>query len=147
MTYLQHIKDEQMRIAQQINRAEFKRFYSQIISLLILPLIALFFLGCTRAVIRGAKNEEEKLADGVYEGSYRHGPNSAKVRVIISHLSTNHLNHSYPIQTKNGIPPLRQWNFALEIDPPRLSIAPESDGGKGLRKRRNCFPLQDRLHI
>jgi uncharacterized protein with FMN-binding domain len=36
------------------------------------------------APIRGAEIEKEKLADGVYKGSYRHGPNSAKVRVIIS---------------------------------------------------------------
>lgn len=73
-----------MRIGRQINRAEFKGFYSQILSLLILALLVLFFIGCTMAPIRGAEIEEGKLADGVYEGSYRHGPNSAKVRVIIS---------------------------------------------------------------
>lgn len=73
-----------MRIGRQINRAEFKGFYSQILSLLILALLALFFIGCTMAPIRGAEIEEGKLADGVYEGSYRHGPNSAKARVIIS---------------------------------------------------------------
>ena len=73
-----------MRIARQTNRAEFKRFYSHIFSLLILALLVHFSLGCTMAPLRGGEIEGERLTDGVYEGSYRHGPNSAKVRVIIS---------------------------------------------------------------
>lgn len=36
------------------------------------------------APLRGGVIKGERLTDGVYEGSYRHGPNSAKVRVIIS---------------------------------------------------------------
>jgi uncharacterized protein with FMN-binding domain len=68
----------------EMQRNEFKRFYLHIFYLLILAFGLHFFLGCTIAPIRGAEIEEEKLADGVYEGSYRHGPNSAKVKVIIS---------------------------------------------------------------
>jgi uncharacterized protein with FMN-binding domain len=73
-----------MIVARKIRTVKFKRSYSQIFSLLILTLLVHFFLGCTMAPIRGAEIEEGKLADGVYEGSYRHGPNSAKVRVTVS---------------------------------------------------------------
>jgi uncharacterized protein with FMN-binding domain len=62
----------------------FKRFYSSIFFPLILAVLLCSVLGCTMAPIRGAEIEEGKLADGVYEGSYRHGPNSAKVKVKIS---------------------------------------------------------------
>jgi len=73
-----------MILGREMKRDEFKQFYSHIFSLLILAFLVHFFLGCTMAPIRGAEIEEEKLADGVYEGSYRHGPNRAKVRVKIS---------------------------------------------------------------
>jgi hypothetical protein len=71
-------------LGRETGRDELKRFYSHIFSLLILAFLLHFFLGCTMAPMRGAESEEERLADGVYEGSYRHGPNSAKVKVIIS---------------------------------------------------------------
>jgi uncharacterized protein with FMN-binding domain len=67
-----------------MKRDKFKRFYTHIFSLLILAFLLHFIFGCTMAPIRGGEIEEGKLADGVYGGSYRHGPNSAKVRVIIS---------------------------------------------------------------
>ena len=73
-----------MIVARKIRTVKFKRSYSQIFFLLILTLLVHFFLGCAMAPIRGAEIEEGKLADGVYEGSYRHGPNSAKVRVTVS---------------------------------------------------------------
>ena len=79
-----HIKDQQMILARQAMRDEFKRFGSQIFSLLTLALLFYFFLGCTMSPIRGGEIEQKRLVDGVYEGSYRHGPNSATVRVTIS---------------------------------------------------------------
>ena len=79
-----HNKDQQMILARQAMRDEFKRFGSQIFSLLTLALLLYFFLGCTMSPIRGGEIEQKRLVDGVYEGSYRHGPNSAKVRVTIS---------------------------------------------------------------
>lgn len=56
---------------------------------LVCPLISIVILhflfhGCTMAPITGAEVEQERLVDGVYEGSYRHGPNSALVKVTIS---------------------------------------------------------------
>jgi len=71
-------------LSREMNRADFKRFCSPILFLSILAVLLYFDLGCTMAPIRGAEIEEGKLADGIYEGGYRHGPNSAKVRVIIS---------------------------------------------------------------
>jgi uncharacterized protein with FMN-binding domain len=71
-------------LSREMNGADFKRLCSPIFFLSILAVLLYFVLGCTMAPIRGAKIEEGKLADGIYEGSYRHGPNSAKVRVIIS---------------------------------------------------------------
>jgi len=39
--------------------------------------------GCKMAPIIGGPLEEPKLADGVYDGSYRNGPNRAEVRVTV----------------------------------------------------------------
>lgn len=47
-------------------------------------LVGTFVLGgCAVAPILGKKHYEQQLVDGVYEGDYRHGPNSAEVRVTI----------------------------------------------------------------
>ena len=78
-----HIKDQQMIIPRQAMRDEFKRFGSPIFSLLTLALLLYFFLGCTMAPIRGGEIEGKRLVDGVYDGSYGHGLNSATVRVTI----------------------------------------------------------------
>ena len=58
--------------------------YSHTLSLLILAVLFPLFVSCTMAPIRGAEIEQKRLVDGVYDGSYRHGPNSATVRVTIS---------------------------------------------------------------
>jgi uncharacterized protein with FMN-binding domain len=39
--------------------------------------------GCAVAPVLGKKHYEQQLVDGVYRGDYRHGPNSAEVRVRI----------------------------------------------------------------
>jgi uncharacterized protein with FMN-binding domain len=79
-----HIKDQQMIIARQAMRDEVKRFGSPIFPLLTLALLLSLVLGCTMAPIRGGEIEEKRLVDGVYDGIYRHGLNSATVRVTIS---------------------------------------------------------------
>ena len=73
-----------MILGSERRRHKFKRFYSPIFSLVILAVLFHFFVGCTMAPIRGAEIEQRRLVDGVYDGSYRHGPNSAMVRVTIS---------------------------------------------------------------
>ena len=65
-------------------KAQFKQFFPLTFSPLILAVLFHFFLGCTMAPIKGAEVAEERLVDGVYYGSYRHGLNSATVRVTIS---------------------------------------------------------------
>jgi len=65
-------------------KAQFKQFFALTFSPLILAVLFHFFLGCTMAPIKGAEVVEERLVDGVYYGSYRHGLNSATVRVTIS---------------------------------------------------------------
>ena len=67
-----------------LKRNKVKRFFSHIFSLLVLAALFHFLGGCTIAPIRGAEIEQKRLVDGVYDGSYRHGPNSATVRVTIS---------------------------------------------------------------
>lgn len=44
---------------------------------------SLFVYSCTPAVIIGGKVEQDQLKDGIYEGSFKHGPNSATVKVTI----------------------------------------------------------------
>ena len=39
--------------------------------------------GCARTPVIGAPVRHEKINDGVYEGSYRGGPNKASVRVTV----------------------------------------------------------------
>ena len=39
--------------------------------------------GCAQAPVIGGPVDRAKLADGIYDGSYREGPNSALVRVTI----------------------------------------------------------------
>ena len=53
-------------------------------SLILIGILPFIFHGCTMAPIRGAEIEQGRLIDGVYEGSYRHGPNSAVVEVTVS---------------------------------------------------------------
>jgi len=67
-----------------LKRDKIKRFYSDKFFLLILAVLFHFLVGCTMAPIRGAEIQQKRLVDGVYDGSYRHGPNSATVRVTIS---------------------------------------------------------------
>ena len=61
-------------------RKNLKGFYH----LLFLMILNLLLASCTMAPIKGSVIEHEKLVDGVYEGRYRHGPNSAVVKVTIS---------------------------------------------------------------
>jgi uncharacterized protein with FMN-binding domain len=71
-------------LGSETRRDKFKRFYSHTFSLLVLAALFHFIVGCTMAPIRGAEIEQKGLVDGVYDGSYRHGPNSATVRVTIA---------------------------------------------------------------
>jgi len=73
-----------MILGSETRRHKFKRFYSHTFFLLILAGLFYFFFGCTMAPIRGAEIEQKRLADGVCDSSYRHGSNSATVRVTIS---------------------------------------------------------------
>ena len=52
--------------------------------LILIGILSFIFHGCTMAPIKGAEIEPERLVDGVYEGSYRHGPNSVVVEVTVS---------------------------------------------------------------
>ena len=52
--------------------------------LIIFSLFGLFIYSCQIAPMIGESIRQEHLADGVYEGSYRSGPNSAKVKVTIT---------------------------------------------------------------
>ena len=70
--------------SRETSRDRIKPFFSHIIPLSILAAWFLLLIGCTMSPIRGGEIEQKRLVDGVYEGSYRHGPNSAKVRVTIS---------------------------------------------------------------
>lgn len=45
--------------------------------------ICLFLSGCAKTEIIGGSVEHDKLVDGVYEGSYKGGPNKAVVKVTI----------------------------------------------------------------
>jgi len=71
-------------LGSETRRDKFKRFYSHTFSLLVLAALFHFIVGCTMAPIRGAEIEQKRLVDGVYDGSYRHGPNSATVSVTIA---------------------------------------------------------------
>jgi uncharacterized protein with FMN-binding domain len=55
---------------------------------LVLGIIAFFIQstfpsGCAQAPLIGGPVDRARLADGIYEGSYREGPNSALVKVTI----------------------------------------------------------------
>ena len=49
----------------------------------VLVVCSVALCGCKMAPIIGGPLEEPKLADGVYGGSYRNGPNRAEVRVTV----------------------------------------------------------------
>lgn len=51
--------------------------------IVLLILLSVFLYGCQIAPVLGKKSYDEKLIDGVYEGSYRRGPNKAVVKVTI----------------------------------------------------------------
>ena len=44
-------------------------FFSHIISLSILAILSHFLVGCTKVPIRGAESEQQRLIDGVFDGS------------------------------------------------------------------------------
>lgn len=61
-----------------------ERLFTKIFHPLILAATLHFLIGCTMAPIKGTTVEQEKLVDGLYEGRYSHGLNSAIVKVTIS---------------------------------------------------------------
>ena len=73
------MKEQQMIL----RRDKIRRFFSHIFSLSIPAALFRFLVGCTRAPIRGAESESQRLVDGVCDGSYRRGPHSATVRMTI----------------------------------------------------------------
>lgn len=55
-------------------------------------LIALVFAnGCTPAPVVGGPVDSARLQDGIYEGSYRGGPNKAVVKVTIKNQAIAHI--------------------------------------------------------
>ena len=50
---------------------------------MVLMLIGTIMFGCAHTPVIGAPVKYEKVNDGVYEGSYRGGPNKASVRVTV----------------------------------------------------------------
>jgi len=57
--------------------------YHHLTQFIIPVMVCMFLLGCHAAPITGGGLEGKKLIDGVYEGSYRNGPNSAAVKITI----------------------------------------------------------------
>lgn len=51
--------------------------------LLLFATISILCLGCSLPPVIGAPVNQEKLVDGLYEGSYEAGPNKAVVKVTI----------------------------------------------------------------
>jgi len=45
--------------------------------------LVVLFLACSTAPMIGGPVQSKKLKDGIFEGSYKHGPNSATVRITI----------------------------------------------------------------
>ena len=60
-----------------------KKAYKLVILLMCLTALRFSFAGDDKMLILGGPVEQEKLVDGVYEGSYKAGPNKALVRVTI----------------------------------------------------------------
>lgn len=52
-------------------------------NIILVSLLCLFLAGCAETQVIGGPVNHEKLVDGVYEGSYRGGPNKAVVKVTI----------------------------------------------------------------
>ncbi len=50
---------------------------------IILTIIILSIFGCGTAPVIGEKVRHERLADGIYEGSYSSFPNKAVVKVVV----------------------------------------------------------------
>ena len=50
---------------------------------MLIALCCCFFAGCGKTPVLGGPVMHEKLVDGVYEGSYKGGPNKAVVKVTI----------------------------------------------------------------
>ncbi|MBN1780869.1 FMN-binding protein [bacterium] len=53
------------------------------VSVLVLTCLISIGCGCRSAMVSGGPVDPETLTDGIYEGAYSHGPNSAHVRVTI----------------------------------------------------------------
>ena len=58
---------------------------SECIIFLILLFIVQVFTGCSTAPVIGGQVDNDRLVDGVYEGSYKHGPNHARVEVTVKY--------------------------------------------------------------
>jgi major membrane immunogen (membrane-anchored lipoprotein) len=56
---------------------------TMVIISMILMMFGLIMFGCAHTPLIGGPIKHEKLNDGVYEGSYRGGPNKASVSVTI----------------------------------------------------------------
>ena len=61
-------------------RKNLKGFYY----LFFVMILNLLLASCTMAPVKGSVIEHERLVDGVYEGRYRHGLNSAVVKVTVA---------------------------------------------------------------
>ena len=58
---------------------------SECIFFIILLLIVHVFTGCSTAPVIGGQFDNDRLVDGLYEGSYKHGANYARVEVTIKY--------------------------------------------------------------
>ncbi len=59
---------------------------SGVLVIVVIPVLILgsmLLAGCATAPVLGAPVDSTKLTDGIYEGSYRSGPNKAVVKVTI----------------------------------------------------------------
>jgi len=56
-----------------------------------LMFIGTMIFGCAHTPVIGAPVKQEKVNDGLYEGSYRGGPNKASVRVTIKDKKICHI--------------------------------------------------------
>jgi len=52
---------------------------------IIIFAVIVLSLSCQKAVIIGDRIDSNRLVDGIYEGYYKHGPNSTWVKVTIQH--------------------------------------------------------------
>lgn len=62
-----------------------------IVIIILLTMIAICCLGCTATPLIGGSVNHNRLMDGVYEGSYKGGPNKALVKVTIKDNTIVHI--------------------------------------------------------